>query len=136
MKDNLAMDQQSSGAARRNLILGAGAAAAVAGVGVAFKLAQAFANLRDIETGSHLRRIAALAQLVAHHTVNGCSLSAGDLFGSGTLSGTRPEQAGSLLEQTVGGKQPLQLPVQFGQPHRPGRHPRGRHEADPAGAAG
>lgn len=35
MKDNLDMDQQSSGAARRNLILGAGAAAAVAGVGVA-----------------------------------------------------------------------------------------------------
>ncbi|KQT13190.1 fumarylacetoacetase [Ramlibacter sp. Leaf400] len=50
-----------------------------------------------------------VAQLVAHHTVNGCSLSAGDLFGSGTLSGPRPEQAGSLLELTSGGKQPLQL---------------------------
>jgi fumarylacetoacetase len=50
-----------------------------------------------------------VAQLVAHHTVNGCSLAAGDLFGSGTLSGTRADQAGSLLEQTVGGKQPLQL---------------------------
>jgi fumarylacetoacetase len=50
-----------------------------------------------------------VAQLVAHHTVNGCNLSAGDLFGSGTLSGTRPDQAGSLLEQTVGGKQALQL---------------------------
>ena len=35
MKDNLAMDRQSAGASRRNLILGAGAAAAVAGVGVA-----------------------------------------------------------------------------------------------------
>jgi fumarylacetoacetase len=50
-----------------------------------------------------------VAQLVAHHTVNGCSLSAGDLFGSGTLSGTKPGQEGSLLEQTVGGKKPLRL---------------------------
>jgi fumarylacetoacetase len=50
-----------------------------------------------------------LAQLVAHHTVNGCALSNGDLFGSGTLSGPRPEQAGSLLELTAGGKNPITL---------------------------
>lgn len=50
-----------------------------------------------------------VAQLVAHHTVGGCSLSAGDLFGSGTLSGPRPEQAGSLLELTAGGKQAITL---------------------------
>ncbi|HVE54888.1 MAG TPA: fumarylacetoacetase [Ramlibacter sp.] len=50
-----------------------------------------------------------VAQLVAHHTVNGCSLESGDLFGSGTLSGPRPEQAGSMLELTAGGRQPLVL---------------------------
>jgi len=50
-----------------------------------------------------------LAQLVTHHTVNGCALSAGDLFGSGTLSGPKPEQAGSLLELTVGGKHAITL---------------------------
>lgn len=50
-----------------------------------------------------------IAQLVAHHTVNGCALQPGDLFGSGTLSGPQPEQAGSLLELTLGGEQPLQL---------------------------
>ena len=50
-----------------------------------------------------------MAQLVTHHTVNGCALQAGDLFGSGTLSGPKPEQAGSLLELTAGGKQPLTL---------------------------
>lgn len=50
-----------------------------------------------------------LAQLVTHHTVNGCALAAGDLLGSGTLSGPRPEQAGSLLELTVGGRQPITL---------------------------
>jgi len=50
-----------------------------------------------------------VAQLVAHHTVNGCALRDGDLFGSGTLSGPRPEQGGSLLELSRGGKQLLQL---------------------------
>ena len=50
------------------------------------------------------------AQLVAHHTVNGCELSSGDLLGSGTLSGSQPEQAGSLLELTEGGKKPITLP--------------------------
>ena len=51
-----------------------------------------------------------VAQMVAHHTVNGCNLTAGDLFGSGTLSGPTPDQAAALLELTVGGKQPVQLP--------------------------
>ena len=49
------------------------------------------------------------AQLVAHHTVNGCNLATGDLFGSGTLSGPLPEQGGSLLELSGGGKRPLKL---------------------------
>ncbi|RZL90992.1 MAG: fumarylacetoacetase, partial [Variovorax sp.] len=50
------------------------------------------------------------AQLVAHHTVNGCNLQPGDLLGSGTLSGPNPDQAGSLLELTLGGKAPITLP--------------------------
>jgi fumarylacetoacetase len=50
------------------------------------------------------------AQLVAHHTINGCNLQAGDLLGSGTLSGPRAGEAGSLLELTLGGERPLQLP--------------------------
>jgi fumarylacetoacetase len=49
-------------------------------------------------------------QLVAHHTVNGCNLQPGDLLGSGTQSGPSPAEAGSLLELTSGGKQPLELP--------------------------
>lgn len=49
------------------------------------------------------------AQLVAHHTVNGCALRAGDLFGSGTLSGATRAQSGSLLELTLGGKDPITL---------------------------
>ncbi|MBP6893556.1 MAG: fumarylacetoacetase [Gammaproteobacteria bacterium] len=50
------------------------------------------------------------AQLVAHHTVNGCNLQPGDLLGSGTLSGPTPDAAGSLMELTLGGKKPIQLP--------------------------
>jgi len=51
-----------------------------------------------------------IAQLVAHHTVNGCNLQSGDLLGSGTLSGPDPDQGGSLLELTAGGKKPVGLP--------------------------
>jgi fumarylacetoacetase len=51
-----------------------------------------------------------VAQLIAHHTVGGCNLQAGDLLGSGTLSGPAREQAGSLLEATGGGKTAITLP--------------------------
>ena len=50
------------------------------------------------------------AQLVAHHTVNGCNLRTGDLLGSGTLSGPTADSAGSLLELTQGGKTAIELP--------------------------
>ncbi|GAB3097608.1 fumarylacetoacetase [Aestuariicella hydrocarbonica] len=50
-----------------------------------------------------------VAQMVAHHTINGCNLQAGDLFGSGTQSGPEPQEAGSLLELTQGGKHPITL---------------------------
>jgi len=50
-----------------------------------------------------------IAQMVAHHTVNGCALRPGDLFGSGTLSGPSLDQAGALIELTAGGKNPLTL---------------------------
>lgn len=49
------------------------------------------------------------AQLVAHHTVNGCNLRAGDMFGTGTLSGPKAGQGGSMLELSVGGKAPITL---------------------------
>jgi fumarylacetoacetase len=49
------------------------------------------------------------AQLVAHHTVNGCNLQPGDLLGTGTLSGESRETFGSLLELSQGGKSPLAL---------------------------
>jgi fumarylacetoacetase len=49
------------------------------------------------------------AQLLTHHTVNGCNLQSGDLLGSGTLSGPAAGEAGSLLELTKGGKESVTL---------------------------
>jgi fumarylacetoacetase len=52
-----------------------------------------------------------VAQMLAHHTVNGCNLQPGDLLGTGTLSGPTIEEAGALIELTQGGKAPLELPA-------------------------
>jgi fumarylacetoacetase len=51
-----------------------------------------------------------VSQMVAHHTVGGCNLQSGDLLGSGTQSGPTPEEAGSLMELSKGGKEPVALP--------------------------
>jgi fumarylacetoacetase len=50
-----------------------------------------------------------VAQLIAHHTSNGCNLQPGDLFGSGTISGPDATGFGSLLETTRGGQDPIRL---------------------------
>jgi fumarylacetoacetase len=49
------------------------------------------------------------AQIVAHHSSNGCNLQPGDLIGTGTLSTDNADGLGSLLEISQGGKQPVQL---------------------------
>ncbi len=51
-----------------------------------------------------------VAQMVAHHSSNGCNLQPGDLFGSGTVSGTGDGSAGCLLEMTRAGRRPVTLP--------------------------
>ena len=51
-----------------------------------------------------------IAQMLAHHTSNGCNLRPGDVFASGTLSGATPESLACLLERTRRGAQPFQLP--------------------------
>ncbi|MGA2851260.1 MAG: fumarylacetoacetase [Terracidiphilus sp.] len=65
-----------------------------------YRLSQA--NLRDLYWTP--------AQLIAHHTSNGCNLLPGDLVASGTVSGPVDESAGCLLELTNGGQQPIALP--------------------------
>ncbi|GAB1640099.1 fumarylacetoacetase [Krasilnikovia sp. MM14-A1259] len=50
------------------------------------------------------------AQMLAHLTANGASLRTGDLYASGTISGERPDQRGSLIELSWAGAEPLHLP--------------------------
>ena len=52
-----------------------------------------------------------VAQLLAHHTSNGCNLRPGDLFGSGTVSGPVNHSRGCLLELTRRGAEPVRLPT-------------------------
>jgi fumarylacetoacetase len=49
------------------------------------------------------------AQIIAHHSCNGCNLEPGDLIGTGTLSTDSAGGLGSLLEISHGGKQPVEL---------------------------
>jgi fumarylacetoacetase len=49
------------------------------------------------------------AQQLAHHASSGCAMNAGDLLGSGTISGVEKHQRGSLLELSWGGKEPITL---------------------------
>ena len=51
------------------------------------------------------------AQMVAHHTSNGCNLRPGDLLATGTVSGPAPESRGCLLERAWRGTMPLELPT-------------------------
>jgi fumarylacetoacetase len=51
-----------------------------------------------------------VAQMVAHHTSNGCNLATGDLIGSGTVSGPEKTSWGSLLELTARGSEPIAMP--------------------------
>ncbi len=51
-----------------------------------------------------------MAQQLAHHTINGCNIKTGDLYGSGTISGTDPSQFGSMLEISWRGTKPVPMP--------------------------
>ena len=50
------------------------------------------------------------AQMLTHHTSTGCPMQAGDLIGSGTVSGVEKGSRGCLLELTWRGTEPIDLP--------------------------
>ena len=50
-----------------------------------------------------------MTQQLAHHTINGCNVEVGDLYASGTISGSEPNSFGSMLELTWRGQKPLKL---------------------------
>lgn len=63
-----------------------------------------------ISSGNCLDLYWSFAQMLTHHTSGGCNLRTGDLLGSGTISGPKPESRGCLLELTRRGSEPLALP--------------------------
>ena len=64
-----------------------------------------------VSRGSFATMYWTVAQLVAHHTSNGCNLQPGDLVASGTVSGPTVESRGCLLERTWRGSEPFALPT-------------------------
>jgi fumarylacetoacetase len=63
-----------------------------------------------ISTGSATAMYWTVAQMIAHHTSNGCDLQPGDLLGTGTISGPTRDSLGSLMEISQSGKVPFTLP--------------------------
>jgi len=50
-----------------------------------------------------------VAQMLAHHTINGCNLKVGDVLGTGTVSGPTISEAGALIELALNGAAPVNL---------------------------
>jgi fumarylacetoacetase len=63
----------------------------------------------QLSKGSSRHLYWTVAQLVAHHSSNGCNLRPGDIFGTGTISGLTRSELGSLLEISLGGREPTTL---------------------------
>lgn len=51
-----------------------------------------------------------MTQQLAHHTINGCNINAGDIMASGTISGNTQETYGSMLELSWKGTKPIPMP--------------------------
>ena len=88
------------------------------GLGIKLEVSLLTMQMRDAGMAPHIlskgEAAAAMywsaAQIVAHHSSNGCNLQPGDLIGTGTLSTAEETGLGSLLEISKGGKAPIQLP--------------------------
>lgn len=63
-----------------------------------------------VSSTNYRRMYFSLAQQLCHQIVNGTAIRAGDLLGSGTVSGPKPENRGCLLERTWNGTEPLTFP--------------------------
>jgi fumarylacetoacetase len=74
------------------------------------KMREQRAEPHRLSRGSFANVYWTVAQMVAHHTSNGCNLEIGDLMGSGTVSGPEPESWASLLELSKGGRERITLP--------------------------
>ena len=74
------------------------------------KMQEDGAEPHRLSLGSYSYMYWTTAQMITHHSSNGCNLRPGDLMASGTVSGPTPESRGCLLEITRRGAEPVQLP--------------------------
>lgn len=88
------------------------------GIDLTLEVFLASAKMRELEVqpirlsrGNFRDMYWTVAQLIAHHTSNGCNLQAGDLIASGTVSGATKDSRGSLLELSWRGTEPFELPT-------------------------
>jgi fumarylacetoacetase len=88
------------------------------GIDVTVEVFLRSAEMRDkgleplrLSRNSFLNMYWTVAQMLTHHTSNGCNLRSGDLLGSGTVSGPQSDALGCLLEITRQGAQPFELPT-------------------------
>src|SRR5687767_13663978 len=91
--------------------------AALGGFAITLSASLATARMRAageaaarLTTGSFTSMYWTPAQLLTHHTMNGCPLRPGDLLASGTVSGETKDSRGCLLELTWRGAEPVTLP--------------------------
>jgi fumarylacetoacetase len=88
------------------------------GVDISVEVLLSTAKMRDrglaptrVSRGSTADLYWTPAQMLTHHTSNGCNLRPGDLFASGTISGPSKDSRGCLLELTRRGAEPIALPT-------------------------
>ncbi len=66
-------------------------------------------NFHNISTTNYKYIYWSINQQIAHHTVSGCQLRVGDILGSGTISGNKKEEYGSLFELNENGKKKIKV---------------------------
>ena len=76
---------------------------------LAVTMAPASGQATTIARTNYKQMYYSAAQQLAHHASSGCAMTAGDLLGSGTISGPEKSERGSLLELSWGGKEPFTL---------------------------
>ena len=67
------------------------------------------AHASSIAKTNYNRMYYSAAEQLCHHSIGGCAMTAGDLLGSGTISGADKTEYGSLMELSWAGKEPFTL---------------------------
>lgn len=63
-----------------------------------------------LSTAGFVEQFWSVYQMLVHHASNGCNLRPGDLLGTGTISGTGQGEEGCMLEKSLNGTRPFEVP--------------------------